>query len=296
MPIIGINHWKSAHLAAELEYMELEFMRWTRFLLLVVLTVFALTACDSAIDFSEIYTEPYTKPALSQGTTTVCPPSLGTTVPTTTVAWRNKAALNRFLTKINHEGVNSHDPSDGDQPPGTLTDVQYIPVADQSLIGECVPIILAQEQYIVPFYYSCDPITGAERLAVVVYAESIPLMIIFETTLGGIRGLCEKITQQEPFDATILSMTNISYEEGCVYAVNAALLPTEREEMIDIGIDSIDYNSGVFVGLVGSDSAGNTFNILKGAQVGEASKALESSINVYLKIFTRFDLMRIIES
>ncbi len=156
-------------------------------------------------------------------------------VPTTTAApvvWPHEAALDRFLTQVNHEGTIGYDPSAEPVAPGTLPDVKFIPTADQSMVGSRVPIILAQEQQAIPFYYSYDTVTGIERLAVVLQADRIPMLIIFETTLGGLNGLCEKIAKQEPFEATILSMTNISYQEG-MYTYNAAT-HDGNVELIDI--------------------------------------------------------------
>lgn len=272
-------------------------MRRALCLLLAVLIIMIVSACRLSTDSSGT-NQKQLRSAPSRYTTAPSDSSIEAAPPTTMAvptAWEHEAALSRFLAQTNHEGTIKHDPSAGVQPPGTLPDVQFIPVADQTLIGVCVPIIFAQEQYAVPFYYSYDPTTGAERLAVVVLAERIPMLIIFETELGGIGGLCQKITQQEPFDATILSVTNISYEEGCVYATNAAFLSAEAEEIIDIWGKPVDCDGGIYIGLVGSDSAGNAHNILKGAQAGNASEALQSSIDVYLKIFTRFDLLKFIE-
>jgi hypothetical protein len=156
-----------------------------------------------------------------------------------------------------------------------------------------VSILFAQEQQAIPFYYSCDAATGTERLAVVLQADCIPMLMIFETTLGGLNGLCEVIANEDAFEATILSMTNISYQEG-MYTRNAAYWD-EGEEVIDIWSESLEQNAGVYLGLVGSDYQGNPINILKGAQAEQISQELQTDINVYLRIFIRFDLMKYIE-
>lgn len=260
-------------------------MRRIACLMLVLCVLFAVTACRSSADGTR-----QTQLTPTQPTFRTQPPSATTTAPAEDL---REAWLDRFLTQTNHEGTIGFDPSAGIQAPGTLPEVQYIPAADQSLVGSRVSILFAKEQQAIPFYYSCDATTGTERLAVVLLADCIPMLMIFETTLGGLNGLCEVIANEDAFEATILSMTNISYEEG-MYARNAAYLD-EGEKAIDIWSGSLEQNAGVYLGLVGSDYQGNPINILKGAQAEQISQELQTNINVYLRIFTRFDLMKYFE-
>ena len=268
-------------------------MQKIRILLSVVLAILMLAACKAVTDPTQTSSKLPSGPLTSPNTT-----AMPESVPQTTtgpVPWSHEAALSRFLTQINHEGSIAVDTSGEAVPPGTPPDVNAIPKADQSLIGENVQIILAQEQYAVPFYYSYEEASGMERLAVIIDAEKIPMLIIFETELNGAEGLCEMIASQEPFNATILAMVNISFMEGAVYAPNASLSDVENGEEIDVFADTVTQNAGIFIGFVGTDEAGNTFHILKGTEAGAASSNLQDSINVYLKIFARFDLMAFID-
>ena len=206
-------------------------------------------------------------------------------------SWNHKSALTRFLTEINRSG--SIRPSETTQAPGTLPAVDRIPIADQSLVGESVTIIFAQEQQEIPFYYCYDADTGWERLAVVITAEKIPLLMVFQTKLGGTAKLCQAIASEREINATILSMTNISYEEGCAYVRNACQLASQNQK-IDIFANGISAISGQYIGMVGKDHDGKAVNLLAGAESSQLSDSVQSGLNVWFRIFERFGLTQMI--
>lgn len=203
--------------------------------------------------------------------------------------WHYEAAFSRFLTDVNYHGViNGHDKP---VPPGTKPPVDGIPKADQSMVGQTVPIVFAAEQDVVPFYYTCSE-DGVERLAVVVNSANIPLLIVFEPNLGGAGGLCDKIVTQEVFEAKILSMTNISYDEGNMYANNACRSDYDlaEDEIVDISSSKDTLQTGEYLGVVGKDEAGEYYSFLKGGKRGELSDGMCRDIDVFASILERFSL------
>ena len=244
----------------------------------------------TAIDNPTQPTQPTTIPT---PTSTTIPTPTGTTVPEIPESWP-EFAITRFLTDINRNGDIA--PGDGVETPGTLPTVESIPVADQSIVGETVMIVFARLQQAIPFYYACDVNTGAERLVVVVTAERIPLLLVLETQLGGANALCEKIRTQAEFPAKILAITNISYEEGNVYAYNAAysVYGISAQEQFDIFTETDTPQNGRFMGIFGTDSAGGFLCVMKGSGEDSISAALEGNFAVFYRIFERFSLMELL--
>lgn len=202
-------------------------------------------------------------------------------------------AITRFLTDTNRNG---QIPGDTLEVPGALPAVEQIPVADQSQVGETVMIVFAQTQQAIPFYYSCDANTGAERLVVVVTAERIPLLLVFETQLGGLDVLCEKMQTQTEFAARILAITNISPEEGNIYAYNACRFTDKipKQEQFDIFENAETPQYGKYMGIFGTHSSGAFLSILKGNATNTASIALQNNFAVFERIFERFSLNTVV--
>ena len=123
-------------------------------------------------------------------------------------------------------------------------------------IGETVSIILTKQQQATPFYYSCSE-TGAERLAVFIQAERIPILIIFETQLCGVEALCKQIRSGAAFQGKILSMTNISFGEGNVYAPNLCRY-TDDIQANEILTEKSAITVGECLGVVGIASGGSS--------------------------------------
>lgn len=282
-------------------------MRKFFFILFILCLTVSITACQllgnnptSDRTHSALITRPTesnpepstnpTKPTAIIPTESTAPSTMDTEPNTTPPPWSHEFALTRFLAEVNHSG--SILPSETLEEPGSLPSIEQIPVADQSLVGECVTIILAQEQQQIPFYYYYDADSSLERLAVVVNAESIPLLIIFEPELGGAAELSNAIATETEFDAAILAMTNISFEEGCVYIRNVCQRKYQ-EQQLDVFSNAISEISGQYIGIVGTDY-GETLTLLAGAENTQLSDALQSGISVWFRTFQRFGLNEIV--
>ncbi len=213
-----------------------------------------------------------------------------TTQPSSPVAQPPQTfALEQFLTEVNRSGKVDWSQADGPQAPGTLPDVAWIPAAEQSQVGQTVNIVFSREQPAVRFYYVAE--AGLERLAVIVPAESLPLLIVFETSLGGAEALREKLANQQPFEAKILAMANVCYEEGNEYAYNACRDTSGLAdgELLDVFTPSTAA-AGRYLGVFGTTSNGDSVAFLKGGAADAASEALEEDFTVFWRIITRFAL------
>lgn len=216
-------------------------------------------------------------------------PTQPSTQPTEPEPWSHDAELTRFLTEDNHSGEIR---VDGPQPPGSLTPVDAIPAADQTYVGSTVDIILAQLQQEIPFYYYYNAETGYERLAVVITAEKIPLMMILETDLNGVSELCKKIAAEEVFSAKVCSATNIDNMEGNIYVVGTYYAQPE-EQRLDILSGNVTAEAGMYAGIVGSSyrkdgTLDETFNCLAMVDLSKGDSC------AWLQIFERFELEDIV--
>lgn len=216
-------------------------------------------------------------------------PTQPSTQPTEPEPWSHDAELTRFLTDVNHNG--EYLPV-GLQPPGSLTPVDAIPAADQTYVGSTVDIILAQLQQVIPFYYYYNAETDFERMAVVITAEKIPLMMILETDLNGVSELCKKIAAEEVFSAKVCSATNITHMEGNIYVVGTYYAQPE-EQRLDILSGNVTAEAGMYVGIVGSSyrkdgTPDETFNCLAMVDLSKGDSC------AWLKIFERFELEDIV--
>ena len=182
---------------------------------------------------------------------------------------------------------------DPDTAPGTLTDAEDVKQPDQALVNKTVKINLGRSQPRCPFLFYSDQ--GTERLAVVLLEEQLictPVLIIFETDLG-VDGLCDALSSEKTFEAKILSMTNITWQEG-MYAVGTvprnddpALCPPEEEQYnIVSDVDTVP-ESGWFFGAFGENSG----EIIYGGQsMDDLSEVFKKKLAVYDRIFNRFEL------
>lgn len=273
--------------------------------ILVLVTIFALQACQRpdqpTLQNTEAPTSSYTDPIDSgadatqqitdptqqatEPTQQTTDPTQPSTQPTEPTQWSHDAELTRFLTEVNHSGEYL---PEGLQPPGSLTSVWAIPAADQSYVGSTVDIILAQLQQEIPFYYYYNAETDFERLAVVITAEKIPLMMILETDLNGISELCKRIAAEEVFSAKVCSATNIDFMEGNVY-VGGNYYSLPEEQQLDLLSGNVTAVSGTYVGIVGSTYRQNgtlweTYNCLAMVDLSKGD------LCQWLRIFERFDL------
>ena len=182
---------------------------------------------------------------------------------------------------------------DPDTAPGTLIDAKDLKQPDQALVNKTVKINLGRSQPCCPFLFYSDQ--GTERLAVVLRPDDvlfIPMLIIFETDLG-VDGLCDALSSEKTFEAKILSMTNITWQEG-MYAVGTVphnddpdLCPPEEEQYnIVSDVDTVT-ESGWFFGAFGENSG----EIIYGGQsIDNLSEVFKKKLAVYDRIFNRFEL------
>lgn len=270
--------------------MKKQYIRKLIWLSVVIIAIFALQACDQNAQPTMQSTDP-TVPSSTEHSTdptqsTQTDPTQPSAQPTDPGPWSHEAELTRFLTEVNHSG--EYLPSSEILAPGSLTPVELIPVADQSYVGSTVDIILAQRQQVIPFYYYYNAETDFERLAVVITAEKIPLMMILETDLNGISELCRKIVAEEAFSAKVCSATNIGYVEGNIYVrENYYYLP--EEQSLDVLSGNVTAVSGTYVGIVGSSYRENgtlweTYNCLAMVDLSKGD------LCQWLRIFERFGL------
>lgn len=198
-------------------------------------------------------------------------------------SWDASLTLFRFLEDTNSSGQIT--PIEEQEAPGALPEMWRIPQPDQSRIGETVSIVLAKWHKAIPFYYSCAE-DGAERLAVFLAADKIPMLMVFETQLGGVAELCEKISAGTAFQAKILAMVNISYEEGNHYAGNVCISEYQvaPEEFI---ADGTTLTAGECLGIAGKDN-NTTYLLIKGGVGESASQGLRSNIDWMKQKFARF--------
>ena len=143
-----------------------------------------------------------------------------------------------LLTEENLTGdVNSdayyNDPEASNYPPGGRLPAICVKEADKSLVGTVHKIRLSRDEDAILFAYTYDKKTGEERLALHIYYDNdsyslfryqseypwpdigfhggIPLLVVCETKLGGLEGLCRAIDQGKPFEIRIL---DVAYTYG----------------------------------------------------------------------------------
>lgn len=200
--------------------------------------------------------------------------------------------VSQLLTDINYNG--KIQPGTELVPPGTLPEISRIPSADQSAVGTTVKINLGIGQPKGSYLYRVDSQNNRELLAVVIHAARentnngfyIPLLAVFEVELGGLKGLCSAISTQESFSATILSLTNISFEEG-MYTMIAGLHPDgTSDDSIDITVGADAAPNSWYVGSYGGEGSTVCF----GGSKDTVSEQTSKEFAVFERIFTRFSI------
>jgi hypothetical protein len=198
----------------------------------------------------------------------------------------------QLLTNINYNG--KIQPGTEVVPPGTLPEITQIPAADQTAVGSTVQINLGAGQTKGSYLYRVDSQNNRELLAVVIHAARenttngfyIPLLAVFEVELGGLKGLCSAISTQESFSATILSLTNISFEEG-MYTLSAGLrADSTSADSIDITVGADAAPNSWYLGSYGGEGSAVCF----GGSKDTVSEQTGKMFAVFERIFTRFSI------
>lgn len=250
-----------------------------RTMLVLLLVTVLLVACTPAADPGEIKT--------TEGSTES---TVSTTIPVSSFPTirEHKATVFRLLQETNHTGTII--PNTEPVPPGTLPEKWQIPQPNQDMVGQTVDILLAMDQKMTPFFYVCTR-SGAEYLYVIVPAK-IPMLILFETQLGGINKLYPCLRYKKVFQGKIAAMINISYEEGNVYAYNVC---SNQEDMFpdEILNDGVKGSTGEYLGVVGRRETGVSSErqfLLKGTNVDCISADLHSDIRWMYNLLQRYGL------
>ncbi len=254
----------------------------SRFCMMIVLLLVTalLVACAPVVDPGEINT---TEESSTEST-------VSTTIPVNSSPpiREHKANVFRFLQETNYFGAII--PNTEPVPPGTLPEVWQIPQPDQDVVGQTVDILLAMDQKMTPFFYVCTR-SGAEYLYVIVPAK-IPMLILFETRLGGVNKLYPCLRYKKVFQGKITAIINISYEEGTVYAYNVC---SDQEDMFpdEIFNDGAKCSTGEYLGVVGCRETGNGLEkqlLLKGTYVDNISAGLHDDIRWMYNLLQRYGL------
>ena len=248
-----------------------------RFRVLIILLVTALlVACTPA-------TDPIQTTGTEPATVTTLPVANASAPPK-----QHKASVFRFLQDTNHNGTIT--PNTELVPPGTLPEVWQIPQPDQEMVGQTVDILLAMNQQMTPFFYVCTK-SGAEYLYVIVPAK-IPMLILFETQLGGVNKLYPCLRYKKVFQGKIAAMINISHEEGNIYAYNVC---SDQEDMFfdEILTDAGNIETGEYLGVVGSRETGAGWEqefFMKGTYIDNVSSGLFEDIRWMYRLLQRYGL------
>lgn len=206
------------------------------------------------------------------------------------------------------EVLSSEDDTKQPEKPGTLPATDNIEQPNQEKIGQEIEVGLRLYSE-GTFVYYFNASTKSERLVLIEYPKEIgekeAELIVVEPSFGGWTGLRQAL--EGTFQAKLLAVKNISFEEG-MYAHNATLPGSGMETYFAEGeivkdLDKLVNNNieQVYVGAIynekPSNQAGGVFisiaeeyvTILTNAGDLE-SDALESNLEVYEKIYERFEL------
>ena len=197
--------------------------------------------------------------------------------------------ISNLLTEINLTGrVQS---SGQITPPGTPPEVLQIPPADQSIVGKTVTVNLGSNQPAGSFLFRMDSQSDKGLLAVVLRADQvfyIPLLVILETDLNSTT-FCQALTSGTDFNATVLSATNISFEEGHYTACNINSDQVAPEEAVDLETPLATHSSSVqFFGKFGGEDVPALYKY--DISMSDASERLHSKFQAFSNIFSRFSI------
>jgi hypothetical protein len=183
--------------------------RWSFFLCLIGI-FFSLTACNRGAD------------------------PVPATPPSSTENPQPSRAVSLFtLLSADNYDYQSASSSDEPLPPGTLPALDTLPPIDTTLLGKEMTVNLGLESHPIYFYYCKTEQT--ERLVMIVSdgisgEVAYPLLIVADVSFNGWDALNRALTSNQDFGITILSVANISWQEGNVYirnTVEATALPSE---------------------------------------------------------------------
>ena len=202
-------------------------------------------------------------------------------------------SLYSFLTDANHTFPPVTTDENGNAL-GTTFDGQFIPDADTQYIDQTLTVKLYKKDECVCFFYTYNPETKVERLLLLLSAEYYPLLIIAETSFGGIAEFSRVISKEEAFSMKVLALTNVSYPR-MQYALNATKDTfgdlTDRSEVVDPknpqkGSAAVEQ----YVGRVGKNSLSEKGYRIIGNIQDEMSEDLKTAYGVFQKLIADYAL------
>lgn len=191
---------------------------------------------------------------------------------------------------------------DDTEAPGTLTDVDELPIADASEVGKKVTVNLALNGKTeeISFVFRRNAETGKERLVTIENSndsKNVMLLSVYETSLGSGEALCEAL-ETGTCDAVLAARVYIDWIEG-KYTTNSF-----HGLMNDTGADGFvqnpfEANGQCFFGLICHSENTAAAESLSLVSNGERSvylyaadgsdKQLPSIATVWQRIYERFD-------
>ena len=251
-------------------------------ILMIVLTLLFCTAC------SPIQTEQDVSPA-TEPSGTASTEATDSPVTPTIPAGNPDTHITNLLTDINLTGTLL--PSEQPVAPGTLPDISRIPLADQTTVGKTVTVNLGSNQAEGSFLFRFDTQSNKGRLAVILHAKQafyIPLLLVLETDLDS-HGLCRVLSTGEDFNATVLSATNISFEEGMYTACNLSADELREFEIVDVCNPAEAYTTtSQFLGRFGGQTEPALFKL--DLAISYISAPLASKFLSFSRVFDRFSV------
>ena len=202
-------------------------------------------------------------------------------------------SLYSFLTDANHTFPPVTTDENGNAL-GTTFDGQFIPDADTQYIDQTLTVKLYKKDECVCFFYTYNPETKVERLLLMLSADHAPLLIIAETSFGGIAEFSRVISNEEAFSMKVLALTNVSYPR-MQYARNATNDTfgdlTDRSEVVDPknpqkGSAAVEQ----YVGRVGKNSLSEKGYRIIGNIQDEMSEDLKTAYGVFQKLIADYAL------
>lgn len=209
----------------------MKFFKAISLILLSVVLFVSFCACDG--------TTPSTgEPSMTtttEATTTATPTTEATTATPTTEATTapyvsNATSLFTLFSEIDYGDFT---PYTGILPPGA-TPVEYLPPANEELIGKKMTVNPTLEQKQIYFYYCKNAQEQTERLALIFGGSDgkYPLLIIADVTFGSADAFKAVLEQKRDFEINVVATANLCNYEANVLtliAINAASQSNETQ-------------------------------------------------------------------
>lgn len=204
-------------------------------------------------------------------------------------------SLFRFLSQSNYEEASGN--SMIIQPPGTLTEVEYIPQPSQTEVDTTVAVAFDRQMLEsgcqIGFHYLRSVQTGQENLVVILATDGVkfPLLMVFDTSFGSADVMLETISNGRTFQAEILAMVNVDFQEGGIYIRNAVISDNQlaQGEVVDLQQEQ-KLNGTQYIGFYSS----NQELRVKGICGSTPSEGLREDLAVFWSIYERFDLKELL--